>query len=86
MAFVALGVAMAFLSSRAWWHRLIMVVMAIPIALVVNIARVTTICILFAKVDPALAEGYRYALEEGMAREMGSTVSYTHLRAHEPLR
>lgn len=57
MAFVALGVAMAFLSSRAWWHRLIMVVMAIPIALVVNIARVTTICILFAKVDPALAEG-----------------------------
>lgn len=57
MAFIALGVAMAFLSNRAWWHRMVMVAMAVPIALIVNIARVTTICVLFAKVDPSLAAG-----------------------------
>lgn len=43
MAFIALGVAMAFLFDRAWWQRIIMLLMAIPIALAVNIGRVTSI-------------------------------------------
>ena len=57
MAFVALGVAMAFLSNRAWWQRLVMVAMAVPIAVLVNVGRVTVIGSLYAKVDPRVAAG-----------------------------
>ena len=56
MAFVALGVALAFLWDRFWWQRLIMVSMAIPIALAVNIGRVTTLGVLNLW-DPELARG-----------------------------
>lgn len=56
MAFVALGVALAFLWDRFWWQRLIMVSMAIPIALLVNIGRVTTLGLLNLW-DPELARG-----------------------------
>jgi len=57
MAFVALGVAMAFLSNRAWWQRLVMVAMAVPVAVFVNVGRVTVIGALYAKVDPRVAAG-----------------------------
>src|SRR5690606_15387371 len=43
MPFVALGVALAFLRDRAWWQRIVMVGMAVPIALAVNIGRVSTL-------------------------------------------
>lgn len=56
-AFIALGVAVAFLSPRSWWQRLIMVALTIPIAVLVNVGRVTTLGILAAKVDPELASG-----------------------------
>ncbi len=56
MAFVALGVALAFLWDRFWWQRLIMVSMAIPIALAVNIGRVTVLGLLNLW-DPELARG-----------------------------
>ena len=56
MAFVALGVALAFLWDRFWWQRLVMVAMAIPIALAVNIGRVTTLGVLNLY-DPELARG-----------------------------
>lgn len=46
MAFLALGVAMAFLMPRAWWQRAIMVLMTLPIAVAVNVGRVTTLGIL----------------------------------------
>lgn len=46
MAFLALGVAMAFLMPRAWWQRVIMVLMTLPIAVAVNVGRVTTLGIL----------------------------------------
>ncbi len=56
MAFVALGVALAFLWDRAWWQRLIMIAMAIPIALAVNIARVTALGLIYL-VDKRYAQG-----------------------------
>ena len=56
MAFVALGVALAFLWDRFWWQRLIMVSMAVPIALAVNIGRVTVLGLLNLW-DPELARG-----------------------------
>ncbi len=43
MAFLALGVAMAFLAPRAWWQRVVMVLMTLPIAVSVNVGRVTTL-------------------------------------------
>lgn len=46
MAFLALGVAMAFLAPRAWWQRVVMVAMTLPIAVAVNVGRVTTLGIL----------------------------------------
>jgi len=56
MAFIALGVAMAFLFDRAWWQRIIMLVMAVPIALAVNIGRVTAIGVI-ALYDTEKAQG-----------------------------
>lgn len=56
MAFVALGVALAFLWERVWWQRLAMIVMAVPIAVFVNIGRVTAIGLLYL-VNKELASG-----------------------------
>ncbi|MFG0331257.1 MAG: exosortase/archaeosortase family protein [Phycisphaerales bacterium] len=43
VGFVALGVAVAFLSCRYWWQRLLVIACAIPIAILVNVLRVATI-------------------------------------------
>lgn len=56
MAFMALGVAMAFLFDRAWWQRLIMVLLTVPIAIAVNVGRVTILGMLNIY-QPNLAEG-----------------------------
>ncbi|MEX0887298.1 MAG: exosortase/archaeosortase family protein [Phycisphaeraceae bacterium] len=56
MAFLALGVALAFIWDRAWWQRLIMVGMAVPIAVFVNMGRVTALGLLFL-VNPEYARG-----------------------------
>ncbi len=42
MAFVALGLAMAYLGERPTWQRVIMVLACVPIAMVCNVIRVTT--------------------------------------------
>jgi exosortase len=46
VAFLALGVAMAHLGLDRWWQRTILVLMAIPVALAVNILRVATLGVL----------------------------------------
>lgn len=56
MAFIALGVALAFLFDRTWWQRLIMVSLAVPIAVAVNIGRVTALGII-ATYDQEYAQG-----------------------------
>lgn len=56
MAFLALGVSLAFLFPRAWWQRLIMVALAAPIAIFVNALRVAVLGWLHL-IDPALAHG-----------------------------
>lgn len=43
MAFLALGVALAFLFPRTWWQRAIMIAMAAPIAIFVNVLRVAVL-------------------------------------------
>jgi exosortase len=56
MAFLALGVAMAFVGLRRAWQRILLVLLAVPTAIFVNILRVTTLALL-TKINPALAEG-----------------------------
>ncbi|MEM7227661.1 MAG: exosortase/archaeosortase family protein [Planctomycetota bacterium] len=56
MAFLALGVAMAFVGLKHLWQRIALVALAVPTAIFVNILRVTTLAIL-SKIDPGLAQG-----------------------------
>lgn len=56
MAFMALGVAMAFLFDRNWWQRLIMVLFTVPVAVGINVGRVTTLGVLHL-VAPEAARG-----------------------------
>jgi exosortase len=56
MAFLALGVAMAYTGLKRWWQRVILVVMGVPTAIVVNIVRVVTLALL-ALVDANFAAG-----------------------------
>ena len=46
-AFMALGVMVAFMTPRARWQRLFMFAMTVPIALLVNIGRVTILGLLY---------------------------------------
>jgi len=56
MAFIALGTALAFAWDRKWWQRVIIIASTVPIAVLVNIGRVTVIGLLYL-VDPELAKG-----------------------------
>jgi exosortase len=57
MTLCALGVAVAFISDRPWWQRVIMIASCIPIAVFSNFIRVTVTCILHIYVDPKYATG-----------------------------
>lgn len=46
VAFLALGVAMAYVGLDRWWQRAALVIMGIPIAIAVNILRVATLGLL----------------------------------------
>jgi len=56
VAFLALGVAMAYRGLDTWWQRSILVLMAVPTALFVNILRVITLGVL-ATQDSNFAAG-----------------------------
>ena len=53
----ALGVAVAFMTERPLWQRLILVAACIPIATFCNFIRVTVTCYLHVFVDPKYATG-----------------------------
>ena len=56
MAYIALGLAVAWLSQRTAWQRWVMAAMTIPVAIVINIGRVTTLGLLSLR-WPALTQG-----------------------------
>jgi len=56
-AFLALGVAMAYLDDKPIWQRLVLVVMAIPIAIFCNILRVAVTAWMFYIGKPELGQG-----------------------------
>jgi exosortase len=54
--FVALAVAITLVTDRPWWERIVIILSAIPIALAVNIVRITVTGILHLTAGPELAE------------------------------
>lgn len=62
MTMMALGVAMAFASERPLWHRLVMILCCVPIAVFCNIIRVTTtgFMVVFGRED--LARGFWHTM------------------------
>ena len=57
MAFLALGVAMAYLHDRPLWQRLILLASTIPIAVFCNIVRVTVTGFIHVLADPKYTQG-----------------------------
>ena len=57
MAFLALGVAMAYLHYRPAWQRIILLISTIPIAIFCNIIRVTITGFIYVLIDPKYTQG-----------------------------
>lgn len=57
MAFLALGVAMAYLHKRPLWQRLILLASTVPIAILCNIVRVVLTCFIYVFINPEYAQG-----------------------------
>lgn len=62
MAFVALGVAMAYLHQRPIWQRFVLLLSTIPIAILCNVIRVTITCLIYILWDPRYAQGIYHDL------------------------
>ena len=57
LAFMALGVAMAYIHERRLWQRLVLVVSTVPIAVLCNIVRVTVTGFIYILIHPRYAQG-----------------------------
>jgi exosortase len=57
MAFLALGVAMAYLHYRPAWQRAILLLSTVPIAILCNVVRVTVTGFLYVLVGPKYTQG-----------------------------
>ncbi len=57
MAFLALGVAMAYLHDRPVWQRIVLLASTIPIAVLCNVVRVTVTGFIYILWDPGYAQG-----------------------------
>ena len=57
MAFLALGVAMAYLHDRPVWQRLVLLCSTVPIAILCNVVRVTVTGFIYILIDPKYAQG-----------------------------
>ena len=67
MAFLALGVAMAYLHYRPIWQRIVLLACTIPIAIICNIIRVTVTGFIYVLIHPKYTQGiYHDILGLGM--------------------
>jgi len=57
LAFMALGVAMAYVHERRLWQRLVLVISTVPIAILCNIVRVTVTGFIYILIHPKYAQG-----------------------------
>ena len=62
MAFLALGVAMAYLHERPGWQRVVLLVSTAPIAVFCNVVRVTVTGFLYVLVGQQYAQGVYHDL------------------------
>jgi len=62
MAYVALGVAWAYLEYRPLWHRSILVAATVPIAVFINVIRVTITCGMYVVDRPELGQDFMHGL------------------------
>lgn len=56
VAFVALAAAVAVLGAREWWQRIALMLLAVPVAVFMNVVRIGVLGVL-TLVNPGLAEG-----------------------------
>ncbi len=61
VAFMALGVAMAYLEDRPMWQRLALVVMGVPIAIACNVFRVVITCLMNYWDRPELGKDFMHS-------------------------
>jgi exosortase len=61
IAFLALGVAMALVGLKEWWQRVVLVMLAIPVAILLNVLRIGVLGLL-SMADPDLATGEAHML------------------------
>ena len=62
LAFLALGVAMAYLHYRPLWQRIVLLVSTIPIAIFCNVVRVTITGFIYILIHPRYAQGVYHDL------------------------
>jgi len=62
MAFLALGVAMAYLHQRPLWQRLVLLASTVPIAILCNIVRVTATGFIYVFLHPEFTQGVYHDL------------------------
>ncbi len=62
MAFVALGVAMAYLHERPVWQRMVLLISTFPIAILCNVIRVTVTAMIYILWDARYAQGIYHDL------------------------
>ena len=62
MAFLALGVAMAYVHERPGWQRAVLLLSTVPIAIFCNMVRVTATGLLYVLVDPRFTQGIYHDL------------------------
>jgi len=60
MAYLALGVAWAYLENRPIWQRAILVASAVPIAILTNVGRVTITCSMYVLDHPELGSDFMH--------------------------
>jgi exosortase len=60
MAFGALAVAMAFVTNRPVWYRVIVALAAVPVAIACNVLRVTATCTMFVVDKPELGSDFMH--------------------------
>jgi exosortase len=61
VAFFALAAAVGVLACKEWWQRIALIMLAAPVALLMNIVRVATLALL-SLIDPELAHGDAHML------------------------
>jgi exosortase len=61
--FLALTTAVAWLTPRPWWHRVILIVSSVPIAMTANLIRVIVTGFIMYRLDPRYASGAFHTVE-----------------------